>query len=158
MLLWARLIVFCTLTTVGDVMRKKKTTDAGIADVSGRLTLLDIRLLHVKCGLELPGFSPPLDLKAEVTNVTYGKTDGHVLYEISYALEAHNMLKKLAWASEYTFLLAYKLDGAISDDEMAAFVPSMYRCAHPYLTEFTHSLTLSMGLPPLVLEIFKPSK
>jgi hypothetical protein len=126
--------------------------------VTGLATLADLRISHIRADLKNVSPAPPLTTNYEVIPTLLRLAADAVVYHIAYKVTAETRTKRLAFEAEVTISIVIDLSESVEEEDLQAFgTIGVLDIAHPYVRATVHSLALSMGLPPLVLEIKVPA-
>ncbi|MER5335149.1 hypothetical protein [Micromonospora sp. NPDC002717] len=136
-----------------DTLSAKQISDR----IAGSISLIDLRLRHVKANLFLLAPEPELEIWPTV-EPSMTRLSDLVVYDTKYVIQAQDSRQRPAVEAEVTFTLIFQLaDQSISSEDLAAFgAVGALSVAHPYVRELIHSLTARMGIPPLLLEVMPP--
>lgn len=105
---------------------------------------------------EINKLSPsiPLDLSSKIRPTVTFLSDNHVLFEMVYDLTASDRNSRLTWEAGISFAVIYRAsEPEPSTKDLDDHAPEVCRMTEPYLREYVHNLTLTMGLPPLIIDL-----
>jgi preprotein translocase subunit SecB len=85
-------------------------------------------------------------------------SDSAVVYHLTYRLEATSANGRHVFEAQLTMSIVFELSSReFTEADLQAFgVIGALDIVHPYVREMVHSLTVRMGLPPLVLDVKTP--
>jgi preprotein translocase subunit SecB len=127
------------------------------ARVGARVELVDLRVRKLAAELHQPTSEGPLSFALDVKPAV-SRVDELVVYSLEYEFSSQDNDQKTVVDGTIEISVLYQLEeGAeLTEGELAAFGNvSVLFTAHPYLRELLHSLTLRMGLPPLILDVMR---
>jgi preprotein translocase subunit SecB len=127
------------------------------ARVGARVELVDLRVRKLAAELHQPTSEGPLSFDLDVKPAV-SRVDELVVYSLEYEFSSQDNDQKTVVDGTIEISVLYQLEeGAeLTEGELAAFGNvSVLFTAHPYLRELLHSLTLRMGLPPLILDVMR---
>lgn len=125
--------------------------------VGAQASLEDIRLRRIEAELCEPAAEGPYEVSLSV-DPAFDEADNHVLYGVSYRLEATGAGGVVVLTADIEFSLLYELPEShgFEEADLAAFAEvSVLFSVHPYVREVVQSLTARCGLPPLVLDVLR---
>lgn len=99
----------------------------------------------------------PLNLHNDGISITAGKKDQFCYYEVTYKLSATDERQRKVCTAKLTLVATYTTETTITEADLQANSNLVLRHLHDYLREQMHWLTMQMGLPPLVLDVFRMS-
>lgn len=122
-----------------------------------QMKLKDLIVQNVRSSLVTPTGKLPFTLACGNIEPKYvSPKNGRALFTVKYELSATDSLGRSIWNMSCKLVLIFEYEGeAPSNSDLKAYNPEVLRLAHPYLTELVQTLTQKMGLPSLVLDIFR---
>ncbi len=124
----------------------------------------DLVCSHVEAKLTRANSRTPLSLAVNrISPVVIVNRDGVVGIDNRYDLEIRDVRDgeavriKLGLATFFWVTRDGEPTAPLSSDEIDAGIELVLRCAHDYLREHLHWLTLYMGIPALIIEPFRSS-
>lgn len=129
-----------------------------VRELNLKLRLLDLLFTKIAIKLIDAGGRLPLSIRSPKVSATVGRHENYVVYDVDYAFHVVDSQGQLVLDFACTIGVPFQVEEGFSPTsaQLREFVVQVYQLAHPYLVEFVHSITLKAGLPPLILEIFKP--
>jgi preprotein translocase subunit SecB len=129
--------------------------------VANRVEIQDVRLIGCNCRIEPEAISGKkiYQVEQQPTKVTFNEKSGHIFVFPTFDLKAQQEGKpeKTVISINASFLLVYKADNLKDLDQEAfqkfADVNGTYN-AWPYWREFVQNVTVRMGVPPLIIQVF----
>lgn len=123
--------------------------------------LMDHRAVRVEASLRRVGYKVPLSIvDMRITPKVTCNTQGVVVIHIRYRFGVRDAKQSLIISFDVENALVFRttLEGGRYNPthaEITAYLPRVLEIAHSYLREKLHWLTMWMGLPPLVIDMYK---
>ncbi|MGC9454824.1 MAG: hypothetical protein ACP5HU_08150 [Phycisphaerae bacterium] len=147
-----------------DTNKVGKAATSQVAEVAGKVELKDIRVISFAAEQSPELLGSRMDVRQEIDTETIGHAEaGEIRVKARLGADAVPLDQEpadVAVRITVTFELTYRCEavGGLSDEALEAFgkINGVYN-AWPYWREFVHSTTVRMGLPPLIIPVFRLS-